>query len=285
MSKVDRITDEVYEQVRKKVVDNILKDPHAYMELKLANYKEVKEMDKDLEMKEVKKDNMVDKANAMKVVHKNVGANTQDTLGKKERKKAKNGKGVEHMTTTPKGNLPAFETPGKEKIKALKESILDELTKPNEVRELFAKGDRIKKKDGTIVGEIIEWDGHTATIKTDDGKHIDLQGNVITKKDVPEKSKEEKPYRNPLADMPNLGHIGQSWASKQVKEEVEESRDEKMKKLREKLTKSIRKELEEDSYIKGSGREASIATADTSQAQSVLQQKGYQKVPGLKIGG
>lgn len=287
LSKVDEITDEVYEQVRKKVVDNILKDPHAYMELKLANYKQVKEMDKDLEMKEVKKDNMVDKANAMKVVKKDEKTNTQDTLTKKEKKKAKNGKGVEHMTMTPKGNLPAFETPGKEKVKALKESILDELTMPNVAHETFNAGSRVKKKDGSVVGEVVEWDGHTATVKTDDGKHIDIQGNVLTKRDVPEKSKEKSedgPYENPLAKMPNLGMVEQKWASNQVKEEVEESREEKMKKLREKLTKAIKKELDEDSYVKGSGAGSTIATGDTPEAQSILQQKGFRKVSGLKIG-
>ena len=227
LSKVAEITDEVYEQIRKKVVDTILKDPHAYRDLQLANYKQVKEMDKDLEMKEVKEDNKVDKANAMKVIQKNVATNTIDTITKKEKKKAKNGKGLDHMTMTPKGNLPAFETPGKEKVKALKESILDELTHPNVAYETFGPGSRVKKKDGSLTGEVTEWDGDTATVKSDDGEVHHLQGNVLTKQDVPEK--------------------------KEHQEQVEESREEKMKKLREKLTKAIKKELEEDLYKGPSG--------------------------------
>jgi hypothetical protein len=220
LSKVSEITDEVYIQAKKKVVDTILKDPHAYMELQLANYKQVKEMDKDLEMKEVKEDNKVDKANARKIVKKDEGANTIDTLNTKEKRKAKNGKGLNHMTMTPKGNLPAFETPGKEKIKALKESILDELTQPNVAYETFGPGSRVKKKDGSLTGEVTEWDGDTATVKSDDGKIHHLQGNILTKQDVPEK--------------------------KEHHEQVEESREEKMRKLREKLTKAIKKELSEE---------------------------------------
>lgn len=121
LAKMPEITDENYVKARKKVVDTILKDPDAYKQLQLANFKAVKEMDEDLEMKDVKKNNLKDKPNEMKVVKKDEKGNTQDTLEKKEKKKAKNGKGLQHMTQTPKGKLEAFATPGKEKT--LKEGL------------------------------------------------------------------------------------------------------------------------------------------------------------------
>ena len=121
LSKMPEITDENYIKARKKVVANILKDPDAYKDLQLANFKAVKDMDKDLEMKDVKKDNLVDKPNEMKVVKKDAKGNTEATLEKKEARKSKTAK-VPVMTQAPKGNLKAFETPGKEKVMALKEA-------------------------------------------------------------------------------------------------------------------------------------------------------------------
>ena len=74
LAKMPEITDENYIKARKKVVDTILKDPDAYKELQLANFKAVKAMDQDLKMKEVKADNLVDKPNEMKVVKKDAKA-------------------------------------------------------------------------------------------------------------------------------------------------------------------------------------------------------------------
>ena len=223
LAKMPEITDENYMKARKKVVDTILKDPDAYKNLQIANFKGVKEMDEDLKMKEVKEDNKVDKPNGMKVITKNAKANTEDTLGNKEKRKAKNGKDLQHMTQTPKtakGISKTMEVPGKEKVKALKENIMQEMTKINPEFEHYNVGARVKKKDNSVVGEITEWDGDTATIKTDDGQIHHVQGNVLTKKDVP--NPQEKPYENPLAKMPNLGSLGQSWASgqSQVKEDA-----------------------------------------------------------------
>jgi hypothetical protein len=219
LAKMPEITDENYIKARKKVVDTILKDPDAYKNLQLANFKGVKEMDEDLKMKEVKEDNKVDKANGMKAIAKDAKANTEDTLGNKERRKAKNGKGIQQMTQAPKGKLEAFATPGKEKVLALKENIMQEMTKINPEFEHYNVGARVKKKDNSLVGEITDWDGDTATVKADDGKIHHVQGNVLTKKDVP--NPQEKPYENPLAKMPDLGGYGQKWASgqTQVKED------------------------------------------------------------------
>lgn len=220
LAKMPEITDENYVKARKKVVANIMKNPDAYKELQLANFKAVKDMDKDLEMKEVKKDNLVDKPNEMKVVKKDVGGNTQATQQKKEAKKAKNGKGVQHMTQTPKGKLEAFPTPGKEKVVALKEHILDELTTPNLEHEHINVGSRVKKKgvkdyDAAQVGNVAEFDGDTATVKWDNGSVEHVQVNVITKKEIPAPPRED----NPLAKMPNLGGMGQSWLGQQIKED------------------------------------------------------------------
>lgn len=328
LAKMPEITDENYIKVRKKVVDKILKDPDAYKDLQLANFKAVKEMDKDLEMKQVKKDNLNDKPNEMKVVKKDEKGNTEDTLGKKEKKKAKNGKGLDHMTQTPKGKLEAFATPGKEKVlkeakedslkvlrnlyyfdklgtlaakedvdekhhkgadlwskkgdtfkkgdeeynmilkskrlrkgtdydstnkvEALKEHILDEMTNINPTHEYIGKGARVKKKDNSKAGEVTEFDGDTATVKWDDGSTEHVQMNVITKKDVP--NPQSKPSENPFAKMANLGDIGQNWLSGQIKEdpvgqqaagnpeEEAEMKASKIKALREKLVKALKKE-------------------------------------------
>ena len=148
LAKMPEITDENYIKARQKVVDTILKDPDAYKELQLANFKAVKAMDEDLKMKEVKPNNLVDKPNEMKVIQKNAKANTEDTLEKKEKKKAKNPKGIKVQTQAPKkvAGVKAFPTPGKETVKTLKEHLLDEMTKINPEYEHFNVGARVKKK-------------------------------------------------------------------------------------------------------------------------------------------
>jgi len=261
------ITDENYIKARKKVVDNILKDPDAYKQLQLANFRAVKAMDEDLKMKEVKADNLRDKPNEMKVIKKDAKSNTEDTLGKKERKKSKDA-GIKQMTQTPKkakGIAKVMEVPGKEKVKALKENIMREMTIQNPTYEHFQVGARVKKKDNSLVGEIIEWDGDTATIKTDEGEIHHVQGNVLTKGDIP--TKEDTPNVNPKAHVPE-----------DVKK-VEESKEEKMKSLKEKLVKAVKKELEEDMFIKGTGPAAQTVTASSQASKSALTQKGFRAVP------
>lgn len=233
LAKMPEITDETYIAARKKVVDNILKDPDAYKELQLANFKAVKQMDKDLEMKEVKPDNLVDKPNEMKVVKKDVKGNTQDTLENKEKKKSKDA-GIKQMTQTPKkakGIAKVMEVPGKETVKALREHILDEMTKINPEHEHFHVGARVKKKDNSLVGEITEWDGDTATIKTDEGQIHHVQGNVITKADVP--AKEEKAQTATTDEIDNT----------KLAEEKVEDKEEKKASLKEKLMKAVKELL------------------------------------------
>jgi hypothetical protein len=253
LAQMPEITDEAYIKARKKVVDTILKDPDAYKQLQLANFKAVKAMDEDLKMKEVKENNLTDKPNEMKVVKKDAKANTEDTLEKKEKKKAKNGKGIQIMTQTPKkakGISKVMEVPGKEKVKALKENIMQEMTRENPTYEHFQVGARVKKKDNSLVGEITEWDGDTATIKTDEGEIHHVQGNILTKGDIP--TKEDTPTVNPKAHVPEdtekkeEGYMGTSYDSSEdmavdmVNKGIKEERDAKLKSLKEKLMKVVR---------------------------------------------
>jgi hypothetical protein len=138
-----------------------------------------------------------------------------------------------------------------EKVKTLKEHIIDEMTSMNPHHEDFRKGMRVKKKTDSKTGHITEFDGHTATVKWDDGGEEDIQRNVLTGKDVsPTPTKQD----NPLAKMPDLGKLGQDWLSKQVNEdpvgqqaagnpdEEKEMRDAKIKALKEKLVKALKRE-------------------------------------------
>lgn len=281
LAQMPEITDENYIKARKKVVDTILKDPDAYKQLQLANFKAVKKMDEDLKMKEVKENNLIDKPNEMKVIKKDAKGNTEDTLEKKEKKKAKNPKGVQVMTQTPKkakGITKVMEVPGKEKVKALKEHIMQEMTKINPEFEHFNVGARVKKKDNSLAGEITEWDGDTATIKADDGQIHHVQGNIITKKDVP--NPEEKPTEDPLAKMPDQGSRAQNWLSSMNADKDKPSNPNRLRSLKEKIMKAIKEvlgedELEEDLFKKG---KQSVTASNTS-SQAALKQQGYTQVP------
>jgi hypothetical protein len=281
LAQAPEITDEAYIKARKKVVDTILKDPDAYKQLQLANFKAVKAMDEDLKMKEVKENNLTDKPNEMKVIKKDAKGNTEDSLGKKEKKKAKNGKGIQQMTQTPKkakGIAKVMEVPGKEKVKALREHILGEISKINPEHEHFNVGARVKKKDNSLVGEITEWDGDTATVKTDEGEVHHIQGNILTKKDVP--NPEEKPTENPLAKMPDQGARAQNWLSNMNADKDKPSNPNRLKSLKEKIMKAIKDvlgedDLEENLFKKGK----QSVTASSPNSQSALKQQGYTEVP------
>ena len=181
------------------------------------------------------------------------------------------------MTQTPKkakGIAKVMEVPGKEKVKALKENIMQELTMQNPTYEHFQVGARVKKKDNSLVGEITEWDGDTATVKADDGKVHHVQGNVLTKKDVPAPKQEAAQtgttdeWAKPKAHLPE-----------DQQKPVEENREEKMKSLKEKLIKAVKKELEEDIFTKGTGTSAQTVTATNPTSKSALTQKGFRAVP------
>ena len=108
----------------------------------------------------------------------------------------------------------------------------------------------LKKKDNSLVGEITEWDGDTATIKTDEGEIHHVQGNILTKGDIP--TKEDTPTVNPKAHVPEdtekkeEGYMGTSYDSSEdmavdmVNKGIKEERASKLKSLKEKLMKVVR---------------------------------------------
>lgn len=262
LAQMPEITDENYVKARKKVVSKMLKDPDAYKELQIANYKDIKKRDENLKMKEYKKVGNVDKANEMKVVKKDAPASANH-VAKEAKKKEK----VAQMTQAPKGKLEAFPTPGKEKVMALKEHILDELMAPNPHKEEINKGSRVKKKglkdyDAAQVGNVIEFDGDTAIVIWDkdkkayekakekwntsgEGEDPDvtfghhIQGNVLTKKDLPKDPEAAKQWDS----LPNLGSVKgpDTGVSPKLTQMQEVDKENKMKRLKEKLMKAVNK--------------------------------------------
>jgi len=281
LAKMPEITDENYIKARKKVVDTIMKDPDAYKDLQLANFKAVKEMDKDLEMKDVKKNNLKDKPNEMKVVKKDEKGNTQDTLEKKEKKKSKTAK-IPVMTQTPKGKLEAMATPGKEKVMALKEHILDELTQPNLQHEEINVGSRVKKKDlegydKAQVGNVIEFDGDTATVKWDNDKVEHVQKNILTKKSIPE----DPEAADRFGSLPNMGSVKgpDTGVSSKLTQMQEEDKGKKLQSLKEKLINAIKKE----GYITKTKKGGVTVDAGRSIQKGALAAKSTEKKTGSDL--
>ena len=225
LSKEPEITDEALVKAKQKALKNLKKDPNFYRNLLIANVKDVDKMDKTLRDVPVKGDNTVDKANAMKVVAKDVKGNVQDTLGKKEKAKKKDGEGIKQMTQTPKKvkGVEAFETPGKEKVAALKEHLLNEFGSHNSFFSTpqLSVGSRVESGDGKIVGEIVEFDNHTATVKEDGtGKILHVQPNVLKHTTKAPKEAAQAPVK-------------------------EEDKATKLQAIKEKLLKAMKKEMEE----------------------------------------
>jgi len=188
LSLMDEITDENLVLAKEKALKALTKDPMAYRELMIANQKAITKMDKDLDMKAVKKDNLKDKANEMKVVKKDAPASANQS--KKFTNKVE--KAIQ-MTQTPKKvkGVEVMEVPGKEKVLALKETILKEFNSTVvEAPEHITRGHRVMTKDKKKVGEVVDLDQDTATVKLDDGSTEHIQLNVLTAKDVP--AKQEK---------------------------------------------------------------------------------------------
>jgi hypothetical protein len=257
LAKAEVVSDESMVKAKETALKNLEKDPNFYRDLFVTNYKEVKEMDEDLKMKEVKENNKVDKPNEMKVVKKDVAANTEDTLSKKEAKKKKDGEGVKQM----KGSTKKI-SGVKATAATLKEHILNEMSILNPRFENFAVGNRVKKKDGSVAGEITAWDGDTATVKTDDGQVHHIQGNILTKGEVPNQKASDKPDVAGNIFNRNAGNKSQEWLSK-------------LKDIKERLVKAMKNELDENLFTKGTD----TVTASTPVSKRALAQKGYRPVP------
>jgi hypothetical protein len=121
LAQMDEITDANMLLAKKMALKKLTKDPMAYRELVVANQDAVTEMDKTLKMKEVKKGDLVDKANGMKVIKKDAPA-----AANKSKKFTNKVEKIKQMTQTPKGAKgieKVMEVPGKEKVIALKEEV------------------------------------------------------------------------------------------------------------------------------------------------------------------
>jgi len=158
------VTDENLIKAKVKAYKNLVKDPKAYMDLIITNTDAVEKIDKGLRTQEVKKDNLVDKANAMKVLKKDEKANTQTNQSNKERARG-----------LPKGVKIVKESVAQR----LKENILEEYFEIGEPRKKFAKGESVVTPEGEI-GVIEEMTpDNTAEIKLSSGKVVHKQGNVL----------------------------------------------------------------------------------------------------------
>jgi len=254
LSKMGEITDEALVKAKQKAVKNLVKDPNAYRDLVIANVKDIEKKDKDLRMQPVKKDNTVDKANAMKVVEKDAKGNVQDSLGKKEKAKNKNGEGVKQMTQTPKkakGIAQVMEVPGKEKVLALKEHLLEDLTVENPIKKQFSVGQRVETNDGRFAGEITKFDGHTATVKLDTtDQERDFQPNFLKHSDAAPRPKLPNYQSDYIKNAPALAQ----------KENM--SREDKLKSIKEKLMKAVKKEMEEGAIL-ATGKVGDTTTQST----------------------
>jgi len=267
LAQMDEITDANMLLAKKMALKKLTKDPMAYRELVVANQNAVTEMDKTLKMKEVKKGDLVDKANGMKVIKKDAPA-----AANKSKKFTNKVEKIKQMTQTPKkakGIEKVMEVPGKEKVIALKEAILREFEN-NAPVEHISKGARVMTRDKKKVGVVDKIEHDTATIKLDDGTMEHVQLNVLTARDVPPKEQSK------LEKMPDVGARAQNWLSNTVKTDKEgpesESKPNKLKSLKERLKKALKKE---DLFKKGK----STVTAATPNSQSVLKQQGYTEVP------
>jgi hypothetical protein len=234
LAQMDEITDANMLLAKKTALKKLTKDPMAYRELVVANQNAVTEMDKTLKMKEVKKDDLVDKANGMKVIRKDAPAAAN--ISKKFTNKVEK---MKQMTQTPKKvkGVEVMEVPGKEKVVALKEAILREFESDSPIEQI-SKGARVMTRDKKKVGEVEKIEHDTATIKLDDGTLEHVQLNVLTGRDVPAKQDKDA-----LEKMPDVGARAQNWLSNTVKADREgpepESKPNRLKSLKEKLTKAL----------------------------------------------
>ena len=207
-AKQDEMSDDMLPALLEKVAKKMRKDPNAYRELVVANYAEIAKQDEPLKMKEVKPGNMVDKERGMKEV-KGQEKPKADSAPKTENKKGKP-QGVKEMGITPKkapGIKSVMDMPGKEKVlDDLKESLKKSLKEDTHYK--YNPGTEVDTPHGK--GQVSDIIGGTITVRLDNGEERDYQINVLD-------AIEDK--KNKLANMPNLGDIGQKWMSNQIRED------------------------------------------------------------------
>lgn len=174
LEKMPEITDENFVKAQAKAVKNLLKNPHAYDDLIIANAKTVEKKDVDLKMSDVKKENTVDKKNEMKKPKGTQVLKANVKSSKKENKKG-NPKGVKQMTydaKTAKGIKKVMEKTGKEKVLEAITKVLKE-----DSHFSYGIGQTVPTPEGEgVVKEIV---GGTLTVELKNGNTKDYQINVI----------------------------------------------------------------------------------------------------------
>ena len=127
------------------------------------------------------------------------------------------------------------------------------------LRPQFSVGSRVETKDGKTMGTIVEFDQHTATVKTDEGGLVDLQPNVLKPSTAPRR---EAAQTAPIADTSN---------------------EDKLKAIKEKLMNYVKKGMEESFATSQTDPTAKpIVVPDNTQATTAATKAGYRIVPGTK---
>lgn len=176
--KMPEITDENLIKAKKKAYSNLIKNPKAYLDLLVRNEKEVEKRDKDLRMQAVKKDNLADKANAMKVLKKDESSNTQTNQSNKEKAKG--------MPQGVKVMKESF-------VEQLRHYILSEMIEVGSPKTSFRIGEMVKTPEGEVgtVEEVTP--DNTAKIKLESGAVVEYQGNVLEAHEADLMMQEDEP--------------------------------------------------------------------------------------------
>lgn len=156
----EKFNPDAVRKAAKKVSKNLQKDPAYYTNSISA----VTEKRSGLEQhpKELKKG--PDGMTKIKG-YNNAPANTQDSLGNKEKAKSKNAEGVKIMKETTADKLRKY--------------ILKEYMEVGEPKQKFAKGQKVMTPEG-LVGTIQEMTpDNTAILELENGKVVHKQGNVL----------------------------------------------------------------------------------------------------------
>lgn len=180
LEKLDKVNAEIYQNIAKKVVKKLKKDPHAYDDVVVTNATEVNKKDEKLKMTPVKKDNLKDENQQMKKVKGVEVSKANVKSSKKENKKGKP-KGVKEMSSIAKT----------QKGLAVMESLLEFMFKKNlneDVHHSYARGQQVHTPDGDGIVDGIVAD--TISVKFDNGDIKDYQMNAL---EYYKESAKEKP--------------------------------------------------------------------------------------------
>jgi hypothetical protein len=170
-----------------------------------------------------------------------------------------------------------------DKVKALKEHILEDLMGFNEAFEDINKGSRVRKKsvtdyDAASVGNVEDFDGHIAIVKWDNGETEHVQKNVLTKKSIPQHPEAREKFGN-IPDSPYM-----------TKEDESTEKHDRISELKEKLVKALKKLKKEGAVAKTADTDINVALGQNpaqvaNTARQMEKQLGQQiKVTDTKTG-